>query len=97
MPDHLHLLVQGRSEHSDLIRFATAAKQRTAYRYKQETGRSLWQAGWFDHQLQVRDDVAEAIEYIAMNPVRAGLVATASDYPFSGGTAIPPRDPTPTV
>ena len=84
MPDHLHLLVEGKSAASDMSAFGKLAKQRSSYEFRQRSGERLWQPGWFDCQLQVSDDVEEKIEYILLNPVRAGLVTNASDYPFSG-------------
>ncbi len=84
MPDHLHLLVEGCSAGADLAPFGKLVKQRSSYEYKQRTGKRLWQRGWFDYQLQVSDDVDDTIEYILLNPVRAGLAVHASEYPFSG-------------
>jgi REP element-mobilizing transposase RayT len=43
MPDHVHLLSQGLTPTSDLLRFLTALKKKTGFAYKQETTQQLWQ------------------------------------------------------
>jgi REP element-mobilizing transposase RayT len=84
MPDHLHLLIEGTSEDSDLLAFVHVMKQRTAYEYRRSRGATLWQKGYYEHV--VRDDEAtlDIARYVLANPVRAGLVAEPRDYPFSG-------------
>ena len=85
MPDHVHLLVEGRASDSDLKRFIRIGKQRSAYLYSRTTGGGqLWQEGFHDRALRREDDVTVAARYVLENPVRAGLVAAASDYQHSG-------------
>ena len=42
-----------------------------------------WQAGFFDHVLRSDESRSEKWEYIRMNPVRAGLVEEADDWPYA--------------
>lgn len=44
----------------------------------------LWQTRLFDHVIRNDHDLHENLEYIAMNPVRAGYVRTAQFYPYTG-------------
>ena len=83
MPDHLHLLLQGTQE-SRLIPFVQRFKQTTGYRFKERTGRMLWQRSFYDHVLRGEEDIGDVAEYIWSNPVRAGLVADRDDYPHWG-------------
>ena len=83
MPDHLHLLLGG-EDGSDLIRLIRQFKQLTGYRFKKETGKSLWQKSYYDHILRKEEDVVNVVKYILGNPVRKGLVENADEYPFSG-------------
>ena len=76
MPDHLHLVVEGTSEQSDLKRFIARAKQLSSYHYKQKTGVPLWQRYGYEHVLRGDDHLATTVRYIIENPVRAGLVCT---------------------
>jgi putative transposase len=78
MPDHVHLLVTG-GEGTSLVRFVQHFKQATGRRY-----RGLWQRSFYDHILRDEESVDDVIGYIWSNPLRAGLVSDAADYPFSG-------------
>jgi len=42
-----------------------------------------WQARFFDRALRTVNEYNEKVEYIHMNPVRAGLVQQAEDWPWS--------------
>jgi len=84
MPDHLHLLIAGQSEQSDLCEFVRRFKQVTAFAYRQAVGDDLWQPGY--HERVLRDDEATltVARYILANPVRAGLATEVGEYPFVG-------------
>ena len=86
MPDHVHLLVKGVSDCSDLLAFVKSAKQMSGYAYAAAHGAPLWQPSYYDHVL--RDDETDlfVIAYILLNPVRARLCPSWRDYPFVGST-----------
>ena len=44
----------------------------------------LWQTRLFDHVIRNDFDLQENIDYIAMNPVRAGYVTHPQFYPYTG-------------
>jgi REP element-mobilizing transposase RayT len=44
----------------------------------------LWQTRMFDHVIRNDTDLHENLEYIAMNPVKAGYVTRPQFYPFTG-------------
>ena len=44
----------------------------------------LWQTRFFDHVIRNDVDLKENLDYIAMNPVRAGYVTHAQFYPYTG-------------
>lgn len=91
MPDHLHLLVEGINDHSDLKKFIKDFKQRTGYWYTHEeanAGNKLWQPGYYEHVLRKEEDTKDVLRYILNNPVRKGLVANYLDYRYSGSLAI---------
>jgi putative transposase len=46
--------------------------------------KGLWQTRLFDHVIRNDTDLQENLEYIAMNPVRAGYVTRPQYYPFTG-------------
>ena len=84
MPDHAHLLVEGRSEESDFRRFAKLAKQRSGAAYAMRADQPLWQKGYYEHVLREDEDAREIARYIVANPVRAGLVESPDQYPHVG-------------
>jgi len=88
MPDHVHLLVEGVSETSDLRRFVHAAKQLSGYAYTQSTRMRLWQPSYFEHILREEDDTWGVAGYIVGNPLRAGLAVRADEYPFVGSCTV---------
>ena len=84
MPDHLHVLVEGLSDGSDLRRFVRMAKQRAAHWHAQSGRGRLWQEGYHDRVLRRDDDVLDVARYIFENPVRAGLAVSPDDYEHCG-------------
>ena len=51
---------------------------------QQFLGKSLWQEKFFDHVIRNDIDLQENLDYIAMNPVRAGYVTRPQFYPYTG-------------
>jgi REP-associated tyrosine transposase len=95
MPDHVHLLLTPLLG-KDLWAFPLAEIMR---RIKGRSARAInlrlaregpvWQAESFDHVLRSKDSLAEKVDYICQNPVRAGLVASGDDYRWLWRGRIP--------
>ena len=45
-------------------------------------GDRFWQDEWFDHWSRSADETDRIAHYIRQNPVRAGLVKSAEDWPY---------------
>ena len=88
MPDHLHLLVEGLSDTADLPGFVSLAKQHSGYSTRDRVRPRLWQKGYFERVLREDDDAFNVARYVVQNPVRAGLVRSPADYPFTGSTIL---------
>ena len=59
-----------------------AIKRRSARQINlalQRTG-PVWQEEFFDHLVRSNDSVMDRVEYMCLNPVRAGLPRTESEY-----------------
>ena len=84
MPDHLHLLIEGEHDDSDMRRFVSAYKQQAGFYYKKKTGLSLWQINYYEHVLRKEEDTKGVARYIFSNPMRKGLVEDFKDYTFLG-------------
>ncbi len=83
MPDHLHLLAYAANP-SFVPAFVRDFKQVTGFMFKARTGRTLWQKSYHDHILRSEESARRAAQYIAANPVRAGIVADPAEYPYTG-------------
>ena len=84
MPDHLHLLVEGRADSADCKRFVARAKQYSGFYYSKACHATLWQRYGFEHVLRDQDVTLVVAKYILENPIRGGLVKRVEDYPFAG-------------
>ena len=86
MPDHVHFFAFGDQEKQTLSRFVGKWKEWTAKYCHRQLGFAmpLWQPEFFDHVLRSSESYEEKWEYVRNNPVRAGLVETAQDWPFQG-------------
>ncbi len=54
MPHHLHVLVAGAKETSDMLKFVMKFKQDTAQPFAAKTDQALWQFKFYDHILRSR-------------------------------------------
>ncbi len=96
MPDHIHLLLIPAPEISlekslQFIKggFSFRAKKEAAFRDE------VWQAGYNEHRIKDAGDYAYHRRYIWENPVRAKLVAVASEYRWSSARPGSDVDPAP--
>jgi putative transposase len=87
MPDHVHLLAEASSELSDCRMFIKLAKQYSAFHFARAFGERLWQRYGYERVLRNDEGTMAVVRYILENPLRAGLVARAEDYPFLGSQA----------
>ena len=84
MPDHVHALVESKSERSDFTAFVKLFKQTTGFAFRREARQPLWQAGYHERILR-SDEASEAVvRYILENPIRAGLAKELGEYAFAG-------------
>ena len=89
MPDHLHLLIEGKSEGSDCREFIKRAKQYSGFYYSKAYGAKLWQRYSFERLLRDGDKTVDFARYILENPVRGGLAKRVGDYPYAGSLTLP--------
>jgi len=84
MPNHLHLLIEGRNANADMRRFVKLFKQKTSHWFKGVYGEKLWEPRYYERVLRTDEATTTVARYIFRNPVRKGLVEHYSDYPYSG-------------
>lgn len=85
MPDHFHLMIAptGSLERAmQLIKGGFARRASLEF----ETKQLIWQRGFTDHRIRDFADYDRHKQYIWMNPIKARLCASASQYPHSSAS-----------
>lgn len=88
MPDHMHLLVEGKADTSDLRAFVKIAKQRSGYDHAKGGNGRLWQPSYFEHVLREEERTPRVIAYMFNNPIAAGLATKFGEYRFAGSDTV---------
>ena len=81
MPDHVHLFVRGSLDFS-LRQWVRMLKRVLSSAI--QVALPHWQQGFFDHLIRYSESYAQKWEYLRQNPVQAGLVRYADDWPWQG-------------
>jgi REP element-mobilizing transposase RayT len=87
MPNHVHFFVAQETGESKKLSLAIEKwKEWTAKRIVPGTSMTtpVWQPEFFDHVLRSGESRSEKWNYMRNNPVRAGLAADPSEWPFAG-------------
>jgi REP element-mobilizing transposase RayT len=88
MPNHVHILIRARS--ITLSKIIHTWKSYTAHRINELVNLSgqIWHPDYWDRFIRDERHYEAVIEYIKLNPVRAGLVEDWQDWPWIGGAVI---------
>ena len=85
MPDHIHLFVKVPPPSGQLSDWIRSLKNSLS---KVLRGESIpaphWQKGFFDHVIRSHESYDAKSVYVRENPVRAGLVRKAEEWPYAG-------------
>jgi len=83
MPNHVHIILVPSDEDGLRRTFAEAHRRYTGYiNTRMHVTGHLWQ-GRFGSVVMDEEHLAHAVRYVSLNPVRAGLVDRAQDWPWS--------------
>lgn len=82
MPDHMYFFCSPLDETVVIEKWITFWKRQL----RRELGRDAprFQSDSFHHRLRGQESYTEKWDYVQANPVRAGLVAKAEDWPYQG-------------
>jgi putative transposase len=84
MPNHVHVVIEMVEGHSlsDIVR---SWKSFTAGKANAQLGRTgrFWHSDYFDSFMRNEEHLNQTVDYVEQNPVKAGLVAAASDWAWS--------------
>jgi len=83
MANHIHLLITPHVELAKLTHSLKRFTAREANRLLGLTGTFFWQDESYDRLVRDPSEFERIRRYIENNPVRAGLVVTPEDYPWS--------------
>ena len=83
MANHVHLLIQPTIAPDRLLRSLEGSAAREANRLLDRTGEPFWQKESYDHWVRNTKEFLKIKAYIENNPVKAGLVRDARDFPWS--------------
>jgi putative transposase len=85
MPDHLHLFcAPGGLIAQPLAKWVSFWKSCAARHWPRRAEAPIWQRHFWDTQLRRGESYDEKWDYVVNNPVRAGLVSRAEDWPYQG-------------
>ena len=96
MRNHVHLILTP----APLVSLEKAMqfiKGGFSYRAKKEMNFNgeIWQKGYNEHRIRDADEYAKHVEYVWMNPVKAGLAERPAEYPYSSARLKAEVDPVP--
>ena len=83
MPNHVHVLIHGKSARAVFQAFMKRFKQTTGFAYKRQTHQRLWQVGYHERILRDGELSENVARYIIENPIRAGLTTAPGEYPYA--------------
>jgi putative transposase len=86
MPDHCHILLQGKNEEANVLTTVDRFKQKAGYWLSKNYPEVHWQKDYYDHILRKGKDVRRYIQYVLGNPLRRGIVKDWKEYQFKGST-----------
>jgi REP element-mobilizing transposase RayT len=83
MANHVHLLIRPAVAPDRLLKSLKGATARYANRLLGRTGEPFWQKESYDHWVRNQSEFEKIRAYIESNPVKAGLVRSPQDFPWS--------------
>jgi putative transposase len=91
MGNHVHILVTPRVEVSKAMQSLKRFTAKEANCMLNRTGRPFWQDESYDRLVRDETEFRRIVRYIEMNPVKAGLVASPEEFPWSSVSPIDNR------
>jgi putative DNA methylase len=83
MPNHVHVLIEiWQVPLGEILKAWKSFTSKMANKLLRREG-SFWEDDYFDRYIRDEDHFRRVLRYIENNPVKAGLVAAAADWPWS--------------
>jgi putative transposase len=87
MANHVHALVLPLLAPEKLMQSMKGSTARWANLALGRTGETFWQRESYDHWVRDEAEFQRIVRYIEENPVKAGVVRRAEDYPWSSASS----------
>ena len=96
MPNHVHVLIQPFASLAGIVQSWKSYTGRWAMAHNAELelgvpGRNLWMKEYWDRYMRDEAHLRRTTDYIQENPVKAGLCATAGEWPWSSARYLGTR------
>jgi putative transposase len=88
MSNHVHLLITPFKGLDAITKSLKGFTARQGNLMLGLTGRPFWQDKSYDRLVRNAEEFGRIVKYIAMNPVRAGLVCEPGNFPWCGGSRL---------
>jgi putative transposase len=88
MANHVHVMLTPLARIRNITRALKGITAQAGNRILRRTGQRFWQDESFDHWVHNEGQFARTKNYIERNPVKAGLVAKAEDWPWSSAFKV---------
>lgn len=89
MANHVHLLLRPHKKPAEIMCTLKSASAREANRILGRSGEPFWQRESYDRWVRDKKEFDKILHYIEWNPVGAGLVSQAEDWPWSSASEQP--------
>ena len=96
MPNHFHLVVEPETQVSlsNFMQWLMTSHVRRYHQHYESSGH-IWQGRFKSFPIQRDEHLITVLRYVRQNPVRAGLVATPQEWPWSSAKRVDPVDSPP--
>lgn len=87
MPNHVHVVAEMLTGHSmsNIVKSWKSFISRQANAHLGRAG-AFWEPDYFDRYMRNEDHLMRTIKYVENNPVKAGLVVKATDWPWGSAS-----------
>jgi len=85
MINHIHLLILPKVAVPKIMQWLKGSTSHAANALLNRAGERFWQIESYDHWIRDRWELEKTVRYIEENPVSAGLVTSAAEWPWSSG------------
>jgi REP element-mobilizing transposase RayT len=86
MSNHVHVLLKPHKPLREITRAIKSTSARQANVILSSTGKPFWQDESYDHWVRGEREFESIVRYIERNPVRAGLVQSVEEWPWSSAS-----------